>query len=529
MRRALRLDRYSTALMVILAAAFFLSTYFFYGPSPINGADNYLYAQFAYQLLHGNFAQVASEGILAQQFILLYGISAFYALFGVNRISEAGFGMFAFLLTIAVIYKIGAKLYSRNAGILSAAAFALNPIAIINSSYVGDNGPMALFVSLTVLFFVMGLYEKRHAGRWFIASGAFAMLGVLVTSQVIELAPFLLILLIGYLIARGKRFLPMIGMFAAGVAIGAAVIAAFGAAGGNGPLYILATNAATYSSVQSPMVQFYQYMQWLFQYNVISNFTRSFVLLVYQHTWTGFSGMLQGYITANNINFFANQSDGLYAYFAAAAMVFLVCRWNKRMLIPMAWFIATLLYMGLGSVSIASYVPISFAYPRLMLIFIPAMALLIGFAFADFLEARRRPIGRFLSYVVAVALICLLAINSIAIVSYVNLAQYKYIYPLLQISGFISMLPQGSVIYTLIPLGAYTGYKYNIAAVPEKDCNMIQAGSYQVLESNSSLITQCGLTEVYTPAGPPSYLDSYSLFDHSSYGVFYNYSVYVLR
>ncbi|MDE1868456.1 MAG: glycosyltransferase family 39 protein [Candidatus Micrarchaeota archaeon] len=528
-----RFDRYGIALLALMVIAFFLSTYFFYGPSPINGADNYLYAQFAHILYQGGFTAVAQDGILAQQYILLYGISAFYAMFGVSRISEAGFGILSFMLTILVVYKIGMVLYNRNAGIISAAVFALNPIAIVNSSYVGDNGPMALFVSLTVLFLIMGITAKDRRQLYFILSGFLSIIGILVTSQVLELFPFIIIVLAAYLIKSRAKFLPRIGLFFLGAILGVGVLALFGIAGSNGPLYILTLNSSTYSSVQMPSVQFFQYLQWLFPYSMVANLTSSVTTVISHQSFAGFSKMLYVFLnpTSANTYFSANESDGLYGYFAAAAIVFLIAKWNKRMLIPLAWFIPTLLYMGLGSVSLTHYVPIGFAYARLMLIFIPAMSLLIGFAFADFLENKRDGMARFFSYLIAIGLVGLLAANSVALVNYINMSQYAYVYPLLQIAGFVNMLPHNTAVFTTAPIGPYVGYDYDIFATPPADqgCRTLTGGDYLVLEGGNATVSQCGLARVYSPEGAPSYLGRYNLFDNSGFGAFGNYSVYVLR
>ena len=504
---------YAAALVMVLALGSFLSLAFFYGPSPINGADNYLYSDFAHRLSQGNLRSVADSGVLAQQYILIAGIAAFYALLGPSRLSSSLFGVACFLLTIIAIYLIGEKLYNRKAGLLSALFYSFNPIAVVNSSYVGDNGPMALFVSLCILFLVFAFKEEKDGRRhlYYALSGFFSLIGVLVTSQSILILPVAGIVLLFHTFKdRNKKALIDMGFFAMGILISLLVIMPLGIYANNNPLYIFTLNSRIYSSLPpNAQPQFQSYVGWLFPFNPL------------QQT-------LNSLFNAHAVQYGANQSDGFFGYFAAIGLLYLAARRNKRVLIPALWFIFTLLYLGLGTLSFSRYVPIGISYPRLMLLFIPAMALIIGFAAANLLEFKRPALHDRVSVVLLAALATFLFLNSLLIIQYVGVSQYAYVEPLLQVSKFMGNLPANTTIYTPgIPLSAYTDYRYNYLFLPaiEADCSGLRSGSYVVMDPNASIESACSLQKLFTPQ-PDNSLSTYDLFRYSAFGTYGNITVY---
>ncbi len=498
------------ALVLVLALGSFLSLAFFYGPSPINGADNYLYSDFAHRLSQGNLRAVADSGVLAQQYILIAGIAAFYTLLGPSRLSSSLFGVMCFLLTLIALYLMGTKLYGRRAGLLSAFFYAFNPIAVINSSYVGDNGPMALLVSLCIMFAVFAIKEDKTGKRhlYYALSGFFSLIGILVTSQSILILPVAGIIVLFYAIKdRDKKALINVGFFAVGIAMALSVIMLLGMYAHNDPLYILTLNSRIYSSLPGALPQFNNYVGWLFP-SLPQNLNNLF--------------------NVHAIQYGANQSDGLFGYFAAIGLLYLIVQRDRRVLVPVLWFAFTFLYLGLGTLSFSRYIPIGLAYPRLMLIFIPAMALIMGFAASNVLAFKKAGPLNYLSIVLLVAMISFLFLNSLLIIRYIDLSQYAYIEPLLQISKFIGTLPANATIYSpAIPLSLYTHYRYSIMGMPaiNANCSLMRSDSYVVMDPNASVESACNLQKLFAPQ-PQTELAQYDLFKYSSFGVYDGVALY---
>ncbi|MDE1855795.1 MAG: glycosyltransferase family 39 protein [Candidatus Micrarchaeota archaeon] len=536
-------DEYKIFLAAIMLLGLFLSVYFFYGPSPINGADNYIYATAAYQLSHGQFGQVAGGGVLDQQYILIAGIGIFFLLFGASPLTSALFGILCFLATIFVVYMIGEKLYSKRAGILCALFYSFNPLAVVNASYVGDNGPMALFVSLCVLFLVLGIKEKESRYRNYVLSGFFGLIGILVTIQsIIILAFAVMVLLACLLIERKRSYLKNIKGFAVGLIIAFCVIAILGLLAALNPLYIIDLNVHAYSTLAGATPQLSQYLEWLFPFNLQSHYS---TLVGYfssgniQSALSSASKMIASdFLTPSAFQYAANQSEGLFGYFAAASAIYLALRLNRSVLIPSAWLAITLLYLGMGTASLTSYVPILYAYPRLMMLFLPAIALLIGFAANDVLclatsrgskaiVLAKRIIGSVLLPIGLVLSIFLFA-NSVLIVQYIDLSQYHYVLPMMQVGTYIDSLPQNAIVYTRtdIPVIFYTGFRANILGFDTSnyDCSILKNGSYVAIPINPALASACNLQIAYFPTAMPN--STYSLFNTPSVHQYYNLTVY---
>ncbi|MGI0141038.1 MAG: ArnT family glycosyltransferase [Candidatus Micrarchaeales archaeon] len=538
---------YHLALILVMLLGLFLSMYFYYGPSPINGADNYIYTDMAYNLYQGHFAAVAGGGVLAQQYLLEAGIALFYALLSPSILSSSLFGVLCFLLTMLVIYKIGSSLYNRKAGLLSAFFYSFNPIAVVNSAYVGDNGPMALIVSLCVLFLVLATRKNsKHKQIYYALAGFFGLIGILTTVQSIIILFFAAIILIAYWIkSRTISYARNIGFFVLGIAIALLVIVGLALFGGHGPFYILTLNSNIYSSVSGSVPQFNSYINWLFSFDLTRYANAIYGMFAGGQSYSSiasyiYSSLTTGFLTPQNFQYWSNQSSGLFAYFAIAGIIYLLLKRNMRFLIPALWFGSTLLYLGYGTTSITEYVPIEFAYVRLMLIFLPALALIIGFAATDVFEigingAKNRIVALLhrllhdLLSLVLIGAIALLFANSLLIIQYINVSQYVYTYPLVQMGQFIATIPQDAVIYTNpIMSSIYDSYKHVYLSYQTswaENCTNLNGQEYLITSINETFASNCNLTVAYAPPALLGY-EKYNLFQNPSFGLFTNLVVY---
>ena len=140
--------RYELILITVIAFGVYLNLAFFYGPSWINGSDNYLYTSFAYSLVNGH--SVACNIVDCVSYTVIAGTAIFFALFGYSIFVSSFFGIFCYVLTIIVIYLIGKRVYSKKAGLISGFLYSIFPLVLSQSSNVGDDIPMVLLISLSV-------------------------------------------------------------------------------------------------------------------------------------------------------------------------------------------------------------------------------------------------------------------------------------------------------------------------------------------------------------------------------------------
>ncbi len=514
-----------------------LSTSFFYGPSPIYGADNYIYADLGYLISRGQVGAVVTQGILAQQYLLLFGIALFYDLFGVGSFQAAIFGVASFIATIIVTYMIGSELYDKRAGAASAFLYSFIPIAVINSSNVGDNGPMALVASLSVLMLVKGMKRQPEHRRAYMLSGFLSLIGVLVTSQaaVISVACAILLLL-NLAWYRDKEALHGIKFYVEGLAWAAIMMLLIGLTDGNGPLYIFTINSSTYSSLNLPTNQFHSYIEWIFPLGVygpllqLARIAASGTLTAHAAAivLSPFSSTLKMIIMAGPPADTYYLGVGLFGYIAALSALYLVIRKPKAAIVPLVWIAATVLYLGYGTVSLTHYIPIGIAYPRFMLIFAPALAILAGCAAARIMEGERPGILSATKRLVLLALAIMLLAASVAQIITMDMSEYRTVLPAAQIASFLESLPSNSIVYRgNIPLVEYLAYSRTILGFRLDNngtCTFMEHGSYAVLPANATIELLCGLRPVFRP-NVPAYLGQYNLLSSSSFN-YTDYAVY---
>jgi len=536
------LDPYVLALAAIMVLAASLSILFFYGPSPINGADNFLYTDFGYYLSIGNFHKVAQWGVLAQQYILDAGIALFFVLLGPSRFSAALFGILCFLLTIFVLYKMGSLFYNKKAGVFAAFFYSFMPVAVVNSSYVGDNGPMAFFATLTVFFLAKAIKAKGRKQRTnYALSGFFGLIILLVTSEGIIILIVPAIVLLAYIIKdRNVASLVNLIYFFVGLFAAFAIIAALGFAAASNPLYIFTLNSHIYSTISSPKTSFGNYVNYLFPFSAVLTIKTIFSMM---YTHSGlipiFKYLENQLFNASTFNYVIGQIVGLSGYVMIMAVIYLFIRRKLSFWLPGLWLISTMLYLGYGTVSITKYIPIGYSYLRFTLLFMPAVALIIGIAAADILDFGKTNAGsnkrrkhmrgttKVVKYLLVAALVIITAVlfvNSVLAIRYIDLSQYNWVYNLIAIGKYVSTLPSNAIIYSNYPISEYSGFSHVVNFIP-LNCSNIGKGSYVVINYSESYASECNLTEVLRPV-MPKYLSKYDMFATSSFGTFYNATLY---
>jgi hypothetical protein len=510
---------YAAGLLLILALSFYLSTAFFYGPSWINGSDNYIYTGEALSLSHGNFG--ALHGIDDNvKYLIVGGIAFFYLLLGYSLFTAAMFGIICILLTIVVLYLIGKELHSSMAGLFAGFMYAIIPLVQIEGSAVGDDVPLAFFLCLSILLAIMAL--KMPAGkernRYLLLSGFVSAINYLSVGEALIGTLFIFLLLIAnFATDRKKRSPKGIGFFLLGIAIAALVIMLIGLGVAGNPFYV----EQGYQSVlggYNNSIPFSSYVSYIFS-NSLQNF---------------FNG---SFFSSANSAPYTSLSFGYFGVALIVAVLYLLIMKRKAALIPAAWFTVVFLYLSFGSQSMFSYVPI-LNMVRYAIAAAPAIALLVGMAFADMISSTKHSAVhyRIAAYVLIAALVCILFTSSLAAIRAGDYSEYYGVLPLEQIGSFVDQLPANTLVFGPqdIPWVTYInqsrpgtnpyGYQYT-----ETTCNSILAvfnnikpGSYLV--GNVTNATSCGLIEVFSPS-KQKWLNNYTVFGH--WGVnFYLTNVY---
>jgi hypothetical protein len=523
-----RQSRYGIALTAIVLLGLFLSLCFFYGPTPINFADNNFYSFNAYWLANGNWSVLNHPDVLGAQYLLIMAIAFFYTIFAPSMLSAAAFGIICFLLTIVVVYKIGTELYSKKAGLLAALFYSFNPLAVIASSYVGNDSPMMLFVTLAVLFLVLAFKNGRDHRLYYALSGFFSVFGLLVSGRDIELMPFMALALFLYLVKERKlEAVKNIAVFAGGALLALLFIAALSEMLGNPPLYVFEINLSlTWNFCSYYQFPFYAYS--LFPYHITTSLANGNVEQAIASIFLGPLTFTKSMLSPGG----GVQSAGIYGYLAVLAALFLAFKKKfSSMLIPVLWFVAELGWIGFG---VYGFTPLKFFCVqgvRFMIIFMPALALLIGFALTCLMETPKKRLFRYCAIAVACVIIIVALHNSYLIIQYVDLSQYKWIYPLLQVDNFIRTLPSNVfIIINEVQLAdpTYIGMQHGAYMIYEQtfNCSDVQRAAYVVDSSASGIASSCNLSLVFAQPPIPAYLDDYTLFNQSSMGTYFNETVY---
>ncbi len=481
---------YLLILIVVLILGAFLSLYFFYGPSWINGSDNYIYASEAHQLVtKGNIYFGGLEDNV--KLLLFFGNAIFIKLLGYNLFSLSLFGVSCFLGTIIVIYLIGKNLYNLKAGLISAFFYAIFPIVVINSANVGDDVPMTFFVSLAVLFAVLAIKKDKTSKPYYILAGFVSAISYIIVPEGAIGAVFVLFIfgmdIVCNLVRKKKINKSIIGIALgiAGIVIAVAFICLLGFIENGHLLSIFSTVNSNLTPWQTTPGES-AYLNWLFPTsNLINNIAKS--------------------------PFFFNQmAFGYFGFaFVISASYLLILR-DKRIMIPLLWFLITFLYLGYGSQSITRYIPVLILL-RFTIIFCPAIALMIGFGFTRIIEAvkKRHKVIKIATYVIVAGSILFFFICSFLSIRYINYSQRNSVSALVQTGNYINHLGLNVTVFGPVdlPWVTYTNYKASLLPLSyirlESNCNVtkifvLEPGDYMVGELNGSY-SSCGFVMVFKP------------------------------
>lgn len=508
-------------LACIIALSTALTLAFYYGPSPINGSDNYIYQSTAQTIAAQGFAAIGQPGALGVKYILVSGIALFYKLMGVSPLSSVMFDLICGALLLVAIYLIGKELHGAFAGLLAALLFSFYPLFVVQSANgPGDNIPMMLFAATSILLYILG--RKSGRGSFFAASGFVAAMGFLIVAETSLIAlPVLLFIVWDAL--HGRKFAIRIPIFIGGIVLGLLVIASLSYLQNGNPLYVYHTDSNWYSgfcdnggscSQFGSTQSLNSYLTMIFPYGVVNQLFGPGAL-------ANLPGNLLGDLTSSSSAQDYGKMFGFYPYFAVAFFFVLLAFRDRRAAIPAVWAVSTLLYLSFGTMSISHFVSVEPIYPRVTLIFGPALALLIAFALADIASAassisgkrasKLRKVAPYAAFAFVGIVVGFLFLQSVLSIRYINYAEYNYVYPLVSAGSYLNTLPTNAIIVGSMnyPVIEYTGGLNPFYADNGSACEGVPKGGYLYAMYNSSLQQQCNLTIVAGPFTKPSWLPDY--------------------
>ena len=146
-------------LVAILVSSAFL--YYFLAALPQPSNDDIYYMETAYSLASGG--HVLAPYPFAVAYGIVFPLALLYKLFGFSMYAGVYYQIFLTLVSTLLVYKI-AKLYSKYAGVIAAAAFAFLP-AVIGTSNVISPDMFTLACALVAAFTLLSYLSNRAVAK----------------------------------------------------------------------------------------------------------------------------------------------------------------------------------------------------------------------------------------------------------------------------------------------------------------------------------------------------------------------------
>lgn len=415
--------RETQCLLAILLFGIVISLLLIKGPSLYG--DDAAYLQYVPGILSGFFTE--SINIFSIRLMADFPLAFFIGIFGYTDFGAAAWSLLSYAVTLVAVYLMGKELYSARAGLLSALFFSFYPLILHFNTTPEPMLPMAMFVSLSALFFVYG--RKRKSLGSYALSGAFAFIGTLAN----PLAYIYLLFYIVYVATetaynsiRKRKFAfdfkalgILLGLFTAIAVIGYINLLI---APSSNPFYELSLTSYYYSAAGGPNEIFYTnpsltfYLSGYFPYDISGQVLSPLLHLNLNAFVNGIEGVIGSLfsLTATNLN-----DVGLFGYATVLAGLYLLARRDRRSYFALAAASFIVAYMEFGSMSITHYFPI-YKLMRFTVIAAPMLMLVLGTACASFISAGERR-GRVSIYRAAV-------VAAIALILFTTSAAMDYYY-----------------------------------------------------------------------------------------------------
>ncbi len=495
------------ALIVLFGVALSLSLMkgvSFYG-------DDISYTAFVPSVLNGTFSE--NINIFSLRLGVLYPLAASIAIFGYNDLGAGAWALFAYAITMVIIYLIGKELHGGKAGLLSAALFAVYPLALKFNTSPDPMLPLVMFLSLSMLLFVYG--RKSRKIGFFILSGISAFVGTLIN----PLAYLYFVFYAFYIVAEGMfttiKTRKVTFDYAAvavfiGLLTGIAIMGYINIPLAHGkPFFEINMTNNYYSAAGGPDQIFYTnpsltfYIDGYFPYGFVQNLIVPLIHLNVGSFVRNARQLFESMFSLYDINL---NSVGLFSYAVVLAGIWLLAINDKKSRFMLLWGAFLVGYMEFGSMSVTHYFPI-YKLMRFTAIAAAPLMLILGAALSEFISHAKRKRGYEKNFriIIVIAIIVFLFATSYQIDNYYYLFNHNSMqYVKTVASELKSISPAGSVdLYApaLVPyyIQYYMGYPATMQAYEYDNgaygglfmpsCSDIPSNSYLLIPSASAIET----------------------------------------
>lgn len=162
-------------LILILVFSIFLRIIFFTGPCC---DDDAAYLESANKLLQGDLSEIKNNYSFAYRTLMVLPISFFFKIFGSNAASSSIYIILCSVGSVAIAYYIGKILFNEKIGLLSSFLLSFYPLEVIYSSNLVPDIPLAFLMGLGIYFFLKG--EDSGKQKYYFISGIVIGLAYLV-------------------------------------------------------------------------------------------------------------------------------------------------------------------------------------------------------------------------------------------------------------------------------------------------------------------------------------------------------------
>lgn len=173
-------------LVLILIFATAVRLKFFVG---LNLNDDLTYVNTAHDIVTGRFR--INTWIIAARHTMNYPIAFFFWILGVSDFSAALWPLLTSLGSVVIAYYIGKEIFDVKVGLLAAFLLSVFPVDVAYATTLVPDIPVAFFMGLSVLFFVLG--EKKNNFIYYFSSGVSIGLAWIVKSMALVILPFFII------------------------------------------------------------------------------------------------------------------------------------------------------------------------------------------------------------------------------------------------------------------------------------------------------------------------------------------------
>ncbi len=317
-----------TFLLVVLFAV----VYRLFGMTGDIMYDPAVYAQDAYNLLHGSF-NLNTDSWYSHRLPVFVPVALAYAVLGVGAVSTNLWPLLLSIFQVVAVLWVARRLFGARTAVLAGFLTAMMPLDVIYAGILNPDAVLASFLTFSVVFWIAA-FENRPApsGALLFLSGLFCGLAVDTRAYALLIVLFFL----GYSVWRRASWRALLLWAAGAAAVGVPIVLIYKFVTGD-PLLPVRAMSGFYGDPER---------------------AEGSGLLYYPRLILG----LKSY-------------TGLFALFFTVTAAWAVVRRSRERLIMLAWMAPILLYLQFGTMSLQAYVPV-FKRVRFLTPFIAPAAIL---------------------------------------------------------------------------------------------------------------------------------------------------------